>query len=93
MSMLTTLINRKGCLEEVQIDFVARTLTISLAVLSHSLICARDKVPRKIRSRDKNFNPWKSSLTNVEFGSRKIFYSRSSDIEGMLKVKLRSVRV
>lgn len=41
MSMLTTLINRKGCLEEVQIDFVARTLTISLAVLSHSLICAR----------------------------------------------------
>lgn len=52
MSMLTTLINRKGCLEEVQIDFVARTLTISLAVLSHSLICARacqGKFDRAIR--------------------------------------------
>lgn len=93
MSMLTTLINRKGCLEEVQIDFVARTLTISLAVLSHSLICARACQGKFDRARDKNFNPWKSSLTNVEFGSRKIFYSRSSDIEGMLKVKLRSVRV
>lgn len=88
--MLTTLINRKGCLEEVQIDFVrAHSHDFTRSFVPFLDLCAR--VPRKIRSRDKNFNPWKSSLTNV--GSRKIFYSRSSDIEGMLKIKLRSVRV